>query len=272
MRVKKFYNFVAESKEPKVTATSSVTLPTITLPTININADKKTGQLLPNWNKLTSEEKKLFWDESGIGRRIRLKAGMKYPDVFELSEENIDIVTELLSASLDSIPSGLTQAASFVIDLLHALSYFIRWKNAKKEEDKVEYFAIALLSLIFLWLPRQGNIIMTRMPNLVKKAIQRMETLKNHINTPFIGKVAYVVTTVLVSQKIYELPDYKKLSSDMAEKRKNNPLYATILGDYDKYITEMLTAMQEVYRRVKYVLEHEEEMKKRGLEYPQQKK
>lgn len=55
MRVKKFYNFVAESKEPKSTNTLSVSLPTI-----DITADKKTGQLLPNWNELTSEEKKTF--------------------------------------------------------------------------------------------------------------------------------------------------------------------------------------------------------------------
>ncbi len=244
MRVKKFYNFVAESKEPKSTTTLSVSLPTI-----DITADKKTGQLLPNWNELTSEEKKLFWDKGPIGRRIRLKAGMKYPD--ELSEDQLDIAIELLSASLDTMPGGYTQVASFVIDFLHFLSYCYRYKNEKKEEDKVEYFAIALLSLIFLWLPRQGNIIMTRMPNLVKQAIQRMETLKNQINTNFLGKVAYVVITVLVSQKIYELPDYDKITEELAEKRKNNILYGSILGDYDKDIDDLVFMFKDTYLKVK---------------------
>jgi hypothetical protein len=115
----------------------------------------------------------------------------------------------------------------------------------------VEYFAIALLSLIFLWLPRQGNIIMTRMPNLVKQAIQRMETLKNQINTNFLGKVAYVVITVLVSQKIYELPDYDKITEELAEKRKNNILYGSILGDYDKDIDDLVFMFKDTYLKVK---------------------
>jgi len=270
MRVKKFYNFVAESKEPKATATSSVTLPTITLPTIDISADKKTGQLLPNWNKLTSEEKKLFWDKGPIGRSIRLKAGMKYPD--ELSEDQLDIAIELLSASLDSMPIGFTQVASFVIDLLHALSYFIRWKKAKKEEDKVYYIVVCFFSLIFLWIPRQGNIVMSRLPNQLRPIIQRMESLKGQMTRTFWGKVVYVITSVWLFNKIENLPDYKKLSSDMAEKRKNNPFYATILGDYDKYIDEMLTQISEIYKEVKYALDNKEEIKKRGLEYAQQKK
>lgn len=115
----------------------------------------------------------------------------------------------------------------------------------------MEYFAIALLSLIFLWLPRQGNIIMTRMPNLVKQAIQRMETLKNQINTTFLGKVAYVVTTVLVSQKIYELPDYDKITEELAEKRKNNILYGSILGDYDKDVDDLVFMFKDTYLKVK---------------------
>ena len=265
MRVKKFYNFVAESKEPKATATSSVTLPTI-----DISADKKTGQLLPNWNKLTSEEKKLFWDKGPIGRNIRLKAGMKYPD--KLSEDQLDIAIELLSASLDSMPGGYTQAASFVIDILHALSYFIRWKKAKKEEDKVYYFIVCFFSFFCLWIPRQGNIIMSRLPNQLRPIIQRMESLKGQITRTFWGKVVYVITSVFVANKIENLPDPEKWRGHMAEKRKNNPFYATILGDYDKYIDEMLTLILEIYKEVKYVLDNKEEMKKRGIEHTQQKK
>lgn len=250
MIVKKFSDFVKESSDPKHTprVTNNKSLPTYTGPTIDIVADKKTGQLLPNWNNLTSEEKKLFWDPGPIGRTIRLKAGMKYPD--QLDEEQIDLLIELVSASLDSFPSGISQAASFVIDFLHLLSYFYRYKKARTESDKIEYFSIALLSLLFLYLPRAGNLIMTKVPNLVKNAIKRLESLKDHATQPFLGKVAYIITTVMASQKIYELPDYERLTDEVTKNRKNNILYGAILGDYDKQINLAISMIGENYQKI----------------------
>lgn len=250
MIVKKFSDFVKESSDPKHTprVTNNKSLPTYTGPTIDIVADKKTGQLLPNWNNLTNEEKKLFWHNSPIGRKIRLKAGMKYPD--EMNEDQIDLMIELVSASLDSFPSGISQAASFVIDILHFLSYCYRYKKARTESDKIEYFSIALLSLLFLYLPRAGNLIMTKVPNLVKDAIRRLEGLKDHITQSFLGKVSYVITTVMASQKIQELPDYERLTDEVTKKRKNNILYGALLGDYDKQINLAIATMRENYQKV----------------------
>ena len=74
-------------------------LPVVTGPTVDIVADRKTGQSLPNWNKLTSEEKKLFWDKGPIGRLIRLKAGMKYPDEYSpMLDLMIDIALYVVPA------------------------------------------------------------------------------------------------------------------------------------------------------------------------------
>lgn len=250
MIVKKFSDFVNESSDPKhkPRVTNNKSLPKYTGPTIDIVADKKTGQLLPNFNNLTNEEKKLFWDPGPIGRRIRLKAGMKYPD--EMNEEQIDLLIEIVSASLDSFPSGISQSASFVIDFLHFLSYCYRYKKAKTESDKIEYFVIALLSLLFLYLPRAGNLIMTKVPNLVKNAIKRLEGLKDNITQSFLGKVSYVITTVMASQKIYEFPDYQTLTNEVNKKRKDNILYGVLLGDYDEQINSMIKGMLKNYQKV----------------------
>jgi hypothetical protein len=252
MVVKKFCDFVYESSEPKNTTrvTNKNTSSTVWGPTVSVNAEKNTGQLLPNWNKLTKEEKKLFWSKGPIGRSIRIKAGMKYPD--QMNEEQIDLAIELISASLDSFPGGWTQSASFVIDILHFLSYIYRYKNAKTENDKVEYLVISFLSLLCMYLPRQGNMIMTRVPNLVKDAIKRLEILKDNITRPFWGKVVYVITTVMVSQKIYELPDYDKMTKELVEKRKNNPLYGAILGDYDEQINNILKEIGKAWELVEH--------------------
>ncbi len=263
MIVKKFSDFVKESSDPKHTSqvTNNKSLPTYTGPTIDIVADKKTGQLLPNWNNLTDEQKKLFWDPGPIGRSIRLKAGMKYPD--QLDEEQIDLMIELVSAFLDSFPSGYTQAASFVIDILHFLSYCYRWKKAITERDKIKYFTFAFLSYIFLYFPRAGNLIMTKMPNLVKNAIIRMEALKAHATRPFMAKVAYVIATVMVAQKIQELPDLERITDEVTKNRKNNILYGAILGDYDEQINQAISMIRESYQNIK------KEIKKVVLDDPE---
>ena len=73
------------------------------------------------------------------------------------TSEWIHLGVDAASGILDAIPSGVTQIASFIIDLLHAGSYFI---EAEYSDDS-ERFGLRLagvITAIFAFIPGFGNV------------------------------------------------------------------------------------------------------------------
>jgi hypothetical protein len=72
------------------------------------------------------------------------------------SDDSIDFIIDVASAALDVIP-GVGNAASFVIDVLHSISYFIRANNSSDEVEKVEKYIFGFITAAFAFIPFGGN-------------------------------------------------------------------------------------------------------------------
>jgi len=75
------------------------------------------------------------------------------------NDHSIDFIIDVASAALDAIP-GIGNAASFVIDVLHSISYFIRAYNSSNEVDKVENYIGGFITASFAFIPFGGNAAM----------------------------------------------------------------------------------------------------------------
>ena len=73
-------------------------------------------------------------------------------------ETLIDIGVDVISGILDGIPSGITQGASFTVDLLHTISYGIRSYLSDTSFNKIKYIALTILGAVTQFLPLAGNM------------------------------------------------------------------------------------------------------------------
>jgi hypothetical protein len=72
------------------------------------------------------------------------------------SDGSVDFIIDVASAALDVIP-GVGNAVSFVIDVLHSISYFIRANNSSDEVEKVEKYIFGFITAAFAFIPFGGN-------------------------------------------------------------------------------------------------------------------
>jgi len=72
-------------------------------------------------------------------------------------ENWIDLATDILSGILEGFP-GIGQVASVTVDVLHTVSYILRFIFASDEMSKIKYLALAGLGLITSFIPISGNV------------------------------------------------------------------------------------------------------------------
>ena len=187
VEIKSFVEYISENKNPPIAS--------VTGPTVNINADYKSGQSLPNWNGLTSEEKKLFWDKGPIGRRIRLKAGMKYPDL--ITSDGLHQVADILALGLDFI----FPPASSLIDILNGVSYAVEASLKGNKEEQNTYYLLSLISFAFAAAP--GPLQAGAIP--LKAAIKSGKRVDKSFILGFINKIATKIDEIF--EKLLKMID-----------------------------------------------------------------
>lgn len=69
----------------------------------------------------------------------------------------IDVAIDVLGGILDGIP-GL-QIASIVTDILHTISYALRWWLSTDENSKIKYLIMSILGIVSASFPLGGNLI-----------------------------------------------------------------------------------------------------------------
>jgi hypothetical protein len=87
--------------------------------------------------------------------------GIKQPDV-KPTNDNIDInsdnVVDLISGALDVIP-GIGNLLSAGIDIVHALTYIMRYYFSKSDDDKIKNLVSAFITFGTTLLPVGGNVV-----------------------------------------------------------------------------------------------------------------
>jgi len=206
VKIKSFVEYISENKNPPIAS--------VTGPTVDINADYKSGQSLPNWDGLTSEEKKLFWDKGPIGRRIRLKAGMKYPDL--ITSDGLHQVADILALGLDFI----FPPASSLIDILNGVSYAVEASLKRNKEEQNTYYLLSLISFAFAAAP--GALQAEAIP--LKAAIKSGKRVDKSLILGFINKIAPKIDDIfrkiiiMVDAIISETGLWNKLPSSITKK------------------------------------------------------
>ncbi len=74
----------------------------------------------------------------------------------QLKTLSVDDTVDVISAMIDGIP-GVGNIVSLGIDVIHALSYFVRLFFADNENEKIEYAALGFLTLATSVIPIGGN-------------------------------------------------------------------------------------------------------------------
>lgn len=87
-----------------------------------------------------------------------VSANPRINESFSDYETLIDIGVDVISGILDGIPSGITQGASFTVDLLHTISYGIRSYLSDTSFNKIKYIALTILGAVTQFLPLAGNM------------------------------------------------------------------------------------------------------------------
>ena len=75
----------------------------------------------------------------------------------DLSNMDIDNLIDVVSAAIDGIP-GIGQLVSAGIDIVHAISYMIRFYFSKTDEEKITNGAMSILTLGSTMIPIGGNL------------------------------------------------------------------------------------------------------------------
>ncbi len=74
----------------------------------------------------------------------------------QLKTLSVDDTVDVISAMIDGIP-GVGNIVSLGIDVIHALSYFVRLFFADTENEKIEYATLGFLTLATSVIPAGGN-------------------------------------------------------------------------------------------------------------------
>ena len=96
------------------------------------------------------------------------------------SDGSIDFIIDVASAALDVVP-GIGNAASFVVDVLHSISYFIRADKQSDEVEKVTNYISGFITASFAFIPYGGNAASIVAKQGVRKFIKMaLTTGKQH--------------------------------------------------------------------------------------------
>lgn len=73
-----------------------------------------------------------------------------------ISSLSVDDTVDVISAVVDGVP-GLGNLISLGIDLIHTLSYVVRFSYSKTDEEKIEFATLAFITLGSSFIPVGGN-------------------------------------------------------------------------------------------------------------------
>jgi hypothetical protein len=233
-------------------------------------------------NKNVEFYKNIDWKKSMDAGALYTSNGKKLePPKVDMSGENaIDLTINAISTLLDTIPLGVSQLASFAIDILHACSFIYRWKQAQKDEDKWYYFVVSIIMVLSCWIPRAGNLISKKLlqgksgiKQIIVKAIENWEKHKSKMTITQGSKTAWILVnsavTFLVQNGLQDqvrgfFPPMDQVKSRISEAKKDS-IYKLALGKYDEQIEEMiakpLSLYSEIYTHIEKSLEIAGELK-----------
>lgn len=171
-------------------------------------------------------------------------------------EYTIDIIIEIVSGIIDGIPLGATQVASLMIDILHTLSYGVRWVFSDNANSKIEYSVLTIVGMISPFIPVGGNVLnatakssvgplLKVAPNKIAKAISKLKGKKlplNHWSTFAKWKIDFMYVLIrIIGSNIQDI--LLKISSGFSKMfssikpilinwAKSSTVYGWIIFDY----------------------------------------
>ena len=135
----------------------------------------------------------------------------------------IDNIIDIIAAVLDGIP-GVGNAVSFGVDIIHAISYFIRAFIYSDDLDKLENAMNGVITCMVAYVPLAGNIANIGIRGTIKKLINETDTqviiflkrfgiiLKSGINLkkkkPFVYRFLAAIASFIIGEST-EVQDSK---------------------------------------------------------------
>ena len=83
----------------------------------------------------------------------------------------IDVAIDVLGGVLDGIPLGVTQVASMITDILHTISYALRWYFSNDENSKIKYLIMTFIGIAGAFVPLGGNMMNISAMNKISKVL-----------------------------------------------------------------------------------------------------
>ncbi|CAB4159548.1 hypothetical protein UFOVP699_284 [uncultured Caudovirales phage] len=98
----------------------------------------------------------------------------------------IDVAIDVLGGILDGIP-GL-QIASMITDMLHTISYALRWLLSANENSKIKYLIMSILGIVSASVPLGGNLMNLSALKTVDKWLQASPQALAKLGYGIVGK------------------------------------------------------------------------------------
>jgi hypothetical protein len=118
-------------------------------------------------------------DDEYVRKLKEYKEFSKIPFSATLSEIfgllTIDNIVDIIAAVLDGIP-GVGNAVSFGVDIIHAISYFIRAFIYSDDLDKLENVMNGVITCMLAYVPLAGNIASIGIRGTIKKLINQTDS------------------------------------------------------------------------------------------------
>ena len=130
-----------------------------------LNITNKLSDILKKW-KINLAGLKSLGDQLNIDAIAADNAQELLPLNEAVSESNIDLMIDVISGILEIVPFA-GPAVSFVIDIIHSISYAIRFYLTPSTDttNRITYFMMTLINLSTSFSPAVGNV-----QNVVAKA------------------------------------------------------------------------------------------------------
>lgn len=152
----------------------------------------------------------------------------------------IDLAIDVLGGILDGIPLGVTQVASMVTDILHTVSYALRWWFSSDENSKIKNLIMTFIGIAGAFVPLGGNAMNISAMQGISKALSSSPQALAKLGYGIVGKkLPFPHWSMFAKWKVKFVYVFIKLIGNAAQEilEKISSFFSKMFDGLSKYLT-----------------------------------
>ncbi len=155
----------------------------------------------------------------------------------------IDLAIDVLGGILDGIPLGVTQVASMVTDILHTVSYALRWWFSSDENSKIKNLIMTFIGIAGAFVPLGGNAMNISAMQGISKALSSSPQALAKLGYGIVGKkLPFPHWSMFAKWKVKFVYVFIKLIGNAAQEilEKISGFFSKMFDGLSKYLTSWI--------------------------------